>query len=101
MHEPDWPTTPRARAASDSLTDWLMFTRRHWPVMVSRACTVDLSSRALVSLSTVVSTLVFMTPSSLFYWARTQVLFYPSSLVGLLLLSLVWLRIQLIPSEGA
>merc|ERR1712071_19465 len=58
---PDWPTTPRAKVASDSSTVSSMSTRRPSPVTVSAVSTVDSSSRASVSSSTEVSTLVSTT----------------------------------------
>merc|ERR1712071_680014 len=58
---PDWPTTPRAKVASDSSTVFSMSTRRPSPVTVSAVSTVDSSSRASVSSSTEVSTLVSTT----------------------------------------
>merc|ERR1739847_114122 len=98
---PSSPTMLRARTASASTTVLSMSTRRPSPPTVSAVFTVDSSSPASVSSSTVVSTSVFTTPSSPCSWVTTLVSSPPSFSDGLSLLCLVWLLTPSIPSVDA
>merc|ERR1712071_367502 len=94
MHELEWPTMPKPRAASDSSTVLSMSTRRPLPLTVSPVSTVASSFHASASSSTEVCTLVSTTRSSQSCSARSQTRSFPSSLDGLSLPLLVSVATQ-------
>merc|ERR1711970_1033855 len=77
---PNLPMTLKAREANVNTVDWLKFTERLWPQMVSKVSTEVSSSLLLVSSSTEASISVFMTHSnqSFFHQMPDSLLHSPS-----------------------